>query len=262
MVDSRIYFMAGLPRSGSTLLGAILRQNPAICATPTSPLYHYLVAINECANYNRLQHTYDEQRITDQIYHATVGAFYRNHDKQVIFDKNRLWPQNVEGIRAYINPRVKIVCPVRPVAEVISSYLRLAAVDPDNFIDDHLKHLKQPLTNEARANLLWTAYIKSAYDALRSAQEKYPETLLVIQYRDLVSDPEKVLKSIYSFCELPEFQHSFDKIDTTNLEAKDSAWRLRNLHDIRSTVVRTSPSPYKFLPPEAVEYFSQFDVST
>ena len=32
------YFMAGLPRSGSTLLSALLNQNPDIHSEPSSPL--------------------------------------------------------------------------------------------------------------------------------------------------------------------------------------------------------------------------------
>ena len=33
----KIHFLSGLPRSGSTLLGALLRQNPRIHASMTSP---------------------------------------------------------------------------------------------------------------------------------------------------------------------------------------------------------------------------------
>ena len=32
------YFMAGLPRAGSTLLSAILNQNPRIYSGPSSPV--------------------------------------------------------------------------------------------------------------------------------------------------------------------------------------------------------------------------------
>lgn len=261
VVDSRIYFMGGLPRSGSTLLGALLRQNPRIFSTPTSPLYHYLVAINECANYNRLQHTYDEERITTQIYHATIDAFYEHRPRPIIFDKNRMWPKNIPAIKVHINPRVRIVCPVRPIVEVITSYLRLAADDPDNFIDSHLKAVCAPINNESRAHLLWGTYIKSAYDALRGALQDHPENVLLVPYADLMNDPARVLEGIYSYCGIPKFDHWFKDVDTTNLEAKDAAWRMRNLHEIRSTVVKTSPSPYDYLPVDAVDYFRQFDVS-
>ncbi len=39
----KIYFLSGLPRSGSTVLAAILSQNPSIHATSTSNLLDTLV---------------------------------------------------------------------------------------------------------------------------------------------------------------------------------------------------------------------------
>ncbi|WP_369126306.1 sulfotransferase [Methylocucumis oryzae] len=44
-----IYFLAGLPRSGSTLLANLLAQNPLITATATSGVIDLLAAlINTC----------------------------------------------------------------------------------------------------------------------------------------------------------------------------------------------------------------------
>jgi len=37
-MDNGIHFIAGLPRSGSTLLAGILRQNPRFHAAMTSPV--------------------------------------------------------------------------------------------------------------------------------------------------------------------------------------------------------------------------------
>ena len=43
--DKRIYFLAGLPRSGSTLLANILAQHPQIHVTPTSGVVDMLVQV-------------------------------------------------------------------------------------------------------------------------------------------------------------------------------------------------------------------------
>ena len=37
------HFLAGLPRSGSTVLASILNQNPEVYVTPTSPMLDLLV---------------------------------------------------------------------------------------------------------------------------------------------------------------------------------------------------------------------------
>ena len=42
-----LYFLSGLPRSGSTLLGSILSQHSKLQATPTSPLADLLCWIDE-----------------------------------------------------------------------------------------------------------------------------------------------------------------------------------------------------------------------
>ena len=34
--NKKIFFLAGLPRSGNTILASILNQNPVICCTPNS----------------------------------------------------------------------------------------------------------------------------------------------------------------------------------------------------------------------------------
>jgi hypothetical protein len=34
--DKKIFFLAGFPRAGNTLLTSILNQNPDICCTPNS----------------------------------------------------------------------------------------------------------------------------------------------------------------------------------------------------------------------------------
>ena len=38
-MQNRLHFISGLPRSGSTLLAALLRQNPRFTAGMSSPVY-------------------------------------------------------------------------------------------------------------------------------------------------------------------------------------------------------------------------------
>ncbi len=38
-MQNRLHFISGLPRSGSTLLAALLRQNPRFSAGMSSPVY-------------------------------------------------------------------------------------------------------------------------------------------------------------------------------------------------------------------------------
>ena len=260
MINKNIFFLSGLPRTGSTLLGSILSQNPEIYVTPTSPLYSLLVNTNEHFNLLSVQYTYDHEKVSSRVYHAMIKAFYADINQPVIFDKHRGWPKHCPAISEYLNPNVRIICTIRPIAEVITSYLVLADKDPDNFIDKHLKHLNQDVNNEARALLLWEFYMKSSYDNMVHGMTHNPESLLLVEYRDLVGNLDKTLNKVYNFCGLDKFSHYDFGIANKCAEAKDEAWGLKNLHTIRPALGMRSADPLAYLPKEAIDYFNQFNL--
>ncbi len=51
-MNKRIYFLAGLPRSGSTLLANILAQHRQIYVTPTSGIVDMLVQVRNTWDLN------------------------------------------------------------------------------------------------------------------------------------------------------------------------------------------------------------------
>lgn len=255
-----VHFLSGLPRSGSTVLGAILNQNPSIHVTPTSPLHHLMVKLNEGFNYCRLQHTFDEERVSEKAYRGLAEAFYAD-ERRTVFDKHRSWPANVNAIRRYINPAGKIVVTIRPIAEIIASYLVLIAKDASNFVDKHLAELGclNP-TNEDRANLLWEVYLKEPYDNTKRGLECHCEDILTVEYFDLVYDPHDTIDRIYSFCGLQKYQHRFDNLHETAPVERDDQWGLSDLHTVRSSLSCKSIDPADVLPKKAIEYFRQFDL--
>ncbi len=259
MIGKSIYFLSGLPRTGSTLLGSVLSQNPDIHVTPTSPMYSLLVNTNEHFNILNTQYTFDCENASKRVYHAMIEAFYADIEKPIIFDKHRGWPKHVDAIKEYLNPNAKIICTVRPMAEILTSYLVLTDKDKDNFIDAHLKKLGRSITNENRAYLLWSDYIKPIYDAMIEGLEKNRKNILLIEYRDIVFRPEKTIKKIYAFCGMKPFEHKWEGIENKCAEAKDEAWGLKDLHTIRPNLDMKSASPLAYLSGDVIAYFKQFD---
>lgn len=260
-MNNRIFFLSGLPRSGSTVLGSILNQNGSVYVSPTSPLYSLLVNTNEHINLLDLQYTFNSKEIGDKLYKNIVEAFYPyDRTYPIIFDKHRGWPKHVDSIRQYIDKEPRLICTNRPIAEIIASYITLADKDPNNFIDEHLRKQNIEITNEARAYLLWTEYLKVPYENMAIGLKMYPENILLVEYDDLVYYPDATLERIYEFCDLEYFSHDFNDIQNTCKEAKDEAWGLKDLHTIRSHVKKTSVNPLVYLPQAAIDYFSQFDL--
>lgn len=260
-MENRIFCLSGLPRCGSTLLGSLLNQNSNVYVSPTSPLYSLLVNTNEHINLLDLQYTFNSKEIGDKLYRNIVEAFYpEKRSFPIIFDKHRGWPKHVPSIKEYIDRDPKIICNNRPIAEIIASYITLADKDPNNFIDEHLKRQNLEVTNEARAYLLWTEYLKVPYENMVIGLKMYPQNILLVEYDEIVYEPKNTLNRIYEFCEMEPFEHDFDDIQNTCAEAKDEAWGLKDLHTIRSQVKKTSINPLVYLPQAAIDYFSQFDL--
>lgn len=223
-------------------------------------MYPLLVDTNEAFNRLSLQYTYDHVGKSNRVYHAMIGAFYEDIKEPIVFDKHRGWPKNVEAIKLFLNPDARIVATVRPIAEIITSYLVLAEKDPDNFIDAHLKGIGRPITNENRADLLWTFYMKSAYEITRNALKEHPDNILLVEYAELVSHPEETLARIYTFCGLTPFTHDLDHIKNTCAEAKDEAWGMKNLHDIRPTLGKRSVHPSVYLSQKEIDHYNSFNL--
>lgn len=255
-----IYFLSGLPRSGSTLLGSILNQNPEVYVSPTSPLLDLLCLQNEALNRVKEQYTFDEVIQSESIYNALPKAFYQHIKKPHIIDKHRAWPRNVMPAQLHVNNNPKIICTNRPVAEVVVSFLKLINKDPDNFIDKELKKKCIPITTENRARELWENYIKDAWQSFQIGLQNYKKSLHFVSYNDIIVDPFNTINGVYDFLEIERFQHQFDIISNSCEESKDAAWGLKDLHTIRPKLAKTSDDPVSVLGKDLCNYFKQFDI--
>jgi sulfotransferase len=124
-MQNKIHFISGLPRSGSTLLGAILRQNPRFHAgmtTPVGGLVEQMLAAMSDRNEYSVFISEEQKR---QLIQSIFNTYYQPQaDKAVIFDTNRLWCAKLSLINQLF-PEAKIICCVRNIAWVMDSIERL-----------------------------------------------------------------------------------------------------------------------------------------
>ena len=256
-MPDRIHFLSGLPRSGSTLLGSLLAQNPAVHVTPTSPLAMLLV--NAAKGMPLIaQYTCDHKRISERIYDAIVGAVYEDIQEPIVFDKNRFWPGSVEELRR-LSPQPKIVATVRPTAEVVASYITLCEQNPaNNFIDQHIRRDGQEINHTNRADLIWNCYLKEHYDVLVGGLTTHREHILLVPYDELVRFPHETLNEIHTHCELPDWHYDYSRIADETRE-KDAGWGMPGLHSLRPTLGKVSVNPRCYLAEDALEFFTNLD---
>jgi len=124
-MSKQIYFISGLPRSGSTLLCNILNQNPRFHATATSGILEIVLAIrNQWENVAELRaspNKIGKTAVINNILHNYVSVV----DRPVYFDKSRGWVAYVELAEAILEKKAKIIVPVRKVTDILSSFENL-----------------------------------------------------------------------------------------------------------------------------------------
>jgi sulfotransferase len=219
--------LSGLPRTGSTLLSAILDQNPEIHAEGNSAVCQLMwdtqmsceTAAGEQLSANNRMDT------QDALVSAIPAIYYRDVKATHIVDKCRSWtlPANMEMLKRYVRDDPKVIVLTRPIDEIVESFVRLRKAN--NWEGDLESDLLIPDSEPIMRSL----------NGVKWAQENNNGEFLFIEYADLVADTQGVIDSIYEFCGFDSFAHDFDMI-VNNHPENDSVYGLIGQHDIRSSI--------------------------
>jgi len=123
MPQHALNFISGLPRSGSTLLSAILRQNPRFSAGMSSPVANLFDGIitQVSAGSELSAMVSPEQR--KRLLRGLFEGYYADNSAEVIFDTNRSWTAKMPEVLELF-PNARFICCVRNVSWVMDSLER------------------------------------------------------------------------------------------------------------------------------------------
>ena len=226
-MKKQLHFLSGIPRSGSTVLAAILNQNPLTHVSTTSGLVHALDGLANTWHSTGLLNENDPERTKlARTMGGVVDAFYEDTDKPVVFDKGRGWtiPTIMMAMSQVLERNPKIIATVRSVPDCMASFVRVAK--PENL-------------DEFMASGQLADHLKAAYISLQAGYEFAPECFLFVEYEDLIANPEEQLERIHEFLELPDFNYDFFNIDgSTVSEDDENLHGYAGMHDVKSKLER------------------------
>ena len=231
------YFISGLPRSGSTLLSGILRQNPEFYADISSPLHEIVGSSIDIItkSFNNLSINEDQRR---NLIHGIFNGYYQHIEKPVIFESSRYWTRR-SNILQSLFPDTKILCPVRDIVSILNSFEIIQSKNPF-----YTKTLTTCNNNVfVRCNEMMDSGFGSIAKPWILLQEAYalnPEMIHFIEYENLCREPEKTIRGVYEFLEKPYYSHDFEDVEYSN-ENFDSSCNIKNLHTIRKKVEYKPP---------------------
>jgi sulfotransferase len=238
--------MAGLPRSGSTLLSAILNQNPDVYSGPQTDFPRMMLSIyHETQKSESFQSGYNTEGYVNLL-RQMPNNFYNNTPKKYVVDKNRTWG-TIDNIKLLdlLSDDVKIICPVRPILEILASFVRLAEKNPNSFIDKLLTNTPsgyyRPL-NDARCDALMSEELGLQHNifSLASAlQPAHAHKFHFVVYDDLLLQPNQTMNALYDFLNIPRFQHWFDDLIWEPMPNEINVFGINDMHNVKS-VLKTS----------------------
>ena len=254
------FFLSGLPRSGTTLLGAILEQNPNIYVGATSPVLEFLVNFDNIFKFNNTYHAFPKEDFRVRTMSRIPDDWYSDVDKPIIIDKNHGWTGAISYAELF-SGNIKIICTVRSILEILSSWIILNRKSPDSFIDKELKSLNFALTDDYRCDLLMRknhGNVEQSLYALKKGLTEHPNCLHLIEYDDLINNTENIINGIYRFLELPTYKHKYDNIEHINLE-NDLSHGMPEMHKVKPTISRSENNPLDILSERIIKKYSDLE---
>ncbi len=253
--NRKFNFISGLPRSGSTLTAALLRQNPRFHAGMSSPVAGLFEGVISQVSAGTELSTMVNQAQRQRILSGLFESYYADKDQPVIFDTSRAWTANLPALMKLF-PQSKLICTVRNVAWVMDSLER-------QFRDNAFENTRL-FNNAGERSTVYTRVealsganrlVGYPWHALREAcYSEFAERLVLVDYDLLVSRPADVMKLLYEFLDEEHFDHDFESVEY-DAPAFDAQLGLDGLHRVHKKV---EPRPRKtILPPDLFERYSQ-----
>lgn len=250
MNSKTFYFSAGLPRSGSTLLTMLLNQNPKVYATHGTGLPIIFKLLDQ--TFPTLESVANNQDLLgyDNLLLNLYPSFFSHINKSIIIDKlpRKENSDILINTMKICNPNFKVIFTVRPILEILTSFINLCNTAPKiNIYDKEMEEsnffsLKYRHIDEARCDWLMekTEIITSSIDLLYTALfSEYKNNFLIIKYEDLATNTKETIDKIYSFLGVTNWEHDYTNIKSPNLN-DFKHYGIPNLHTVQKTIIKSS----------------------
>jgi len=239
--NKQLFFLVGMPRSGNTLFASIMNQNKDLVVTANS------ITLEIMKDLFLLKHTdvfqnYPDHKSLDNVLNCVYDVFYKDWPQQYIIDRGPVMtPANFELMQKHFKHPIKCIVLLRDLMDVLASYMKWYTENPDSLVNRfNLKNddekLGKVMNNEGAVAKELTA-IQNSFN--------YKDQCYYLKYDDLVADPEKYIKEVYKFLEIPYYPHQFQNLQQININGLGYNDGIvgKNMHTIRNEI-KKEYNPY------------------
>lgn len=211
----QFHAIAGLPRSGSTLLCDLLNQNPRFFASSTSSLAGAIQGLRSYwstspETVSDLAH--DKAATEAQLNRALIGlaqSWYADTDAEVVFDKGRGWSALHEVMPVFGG---KIVCCVRDPRNVLASIEKRRAEHPTLALQGMTG---QTQLERAHEHMGREGMIGGPLAHIEDLIRRGADNVVAVPFEKLAVEPELVMRSLYKDIGEDYHDHDFANVEST-----------------------------------------------
>jgi len=241
MSNKTYHFLAGLPRSGNTVLSALLNQNPMFYSSPISSLGLLIYNMIQGGTHETYTRNIENVYRTESVFRSIFDKYYEDIEKPIIFDRAKQWGDDwsMAFIREYLNKNPKIIFTTRDIDEILSSFLSVnnGYLNPKdtNSLDE------ESIKNVICDNLMQdNGEMMQSISALKNLMLKENRQCLhIVEYNDLVFDPESAMDGIYKFLELEPYGHDFNNIVKVEFDNDLALGLPPTMHDVEKSIKKS-----------------------
>ena len=249
--NHKIFFLIAMPRSGNTLFGSLMNQNPDIAVTANS------ITLDIMKDVFLLKETeifknYPDHKSLDNVLSSVYSNYYKDWNYKYIIERSpAMATGNFNLLKKHLGKPVKCIILWRDLLDVLASYIKWFENEPTAFpnkwnvntIEEKLKRLMS----------VDSAIPKSLISIQNALLPENKDICHIVKYEHLVTEPEKTLRSIYNFLEIDYYPHYYNNIkqfSVNGLQYNDNIVG-NNMHKIK-TKLKLEFNSYKKMIPQSI----------
>jgi sulfotransferase len=245
----KYHFISGLPRSGTTLLSTILKQNTRFEASISGPLARFTRAIiTESSTQGGYRFECPPEK-RKKLINGLFANYYGDDTKEVAFNTNRGWPLLLPTIKDLYPDSKMIIC-VRDVEWVLDSFETLYRKNPYSFTTMFSPDENTNVYTRCESLLNPGRTLGFAYNSIKQGiTSEHKSSIMIVEYENLAKNPEFIMKAVYNFIDEPYYQHDYNDVEASYDEFDEDV-QLPGLHKTRKKVEFISRE--SIIPPDII----------
>ena len=231
----------GMPRSGNTLFASLMNQNKDLVVTANSitlEIMKDLFLLKETDVFKN----YPDHKSLDNVLDSVYDIYYKDWPQRIIIDRGPVMTkENFALMQKHFKRPFKCIVLLRDLMDVLASYMKWYTENPDSFINRfNLKNDDEKLGKIMNNQGSVVKELKAIQNSFN-----YKEQCYYLKYDDLVKDPEKYIKEVYKFLEIPYYPHQFQNLQQININGLGYNDGIvgKNMHTIRNEI-KKEYNPY------------------